>query len=365
MKLCLIYNGAPHYRDGIFKLVEKEYDCDWFFGPGYGKIRQLPMSMFKNATVLQRKNLPLAFFYQKGEIKTLLSKKYDIFFILGETPNASTWLGMILHNLFNRKTKVYYWSHGYQRDRGFLRNIFERLFMKLPYASFIYGDYAIDFMIKDGFDKSKLFPIHNSLNYDEQVALRGNITNIYKDHFKNDSPVLIFIGRLTPIKKLYLIIEAMDILRQKGIHVNCVFIGDGDVKEDLQSLVELKKLKDSVWFYGACYSEMEKSVLIANAYLCVAPGNIGLTAMDSLVYGTPAITMNNYGMQMPEFEAIREGVTGAFFQEDSAEDLAKQIYKWLNIGFNREQVRLNCYKEIDEKWNPEYQIEIIKQNLKP
>ena len=74
--------------------------------------------------------------------------------------------------------------------------------------------------------------------------------------------------------------------------------------------------------------------------------------------------MDNFGMQMPEFESIISGVTGSFFKEDDTNDLAKQIAIWLTNEKSREEIRSNCYKVIDEKWNPNYQIEIIKQHLK-
>lgn len=365
MKVCVIYNGAPHYREGIFKLIEKEFDCDWYFGPGYGNIKQLPLSMFKKATLLKRVNLVSAFYWQKGEVGLLLSKKYDVFLILGESPNLSSFFGMLLHNIFNRKKKLYTWSHGIRRRLCGIRGIYSSIFNHLPYAIFVYGDYARKYMGEHGFNSERLFPIHNSLNYDEQIRLRENFTSIYTDHFHNNNPVLFFIGRLTAVKKLDMIIYAMAILKKQNILVNCVFIGDGPVKKELEQIVSEKKLEAQVWFYGPCYNEIEKSELIANADICIAPGNIGLTAMDSLVYGTPAITMNNFGMQMPEFESIIPGVTGSFFKENDTNDLAKQIAIWLTNGKNREEIRHNCYKVIDEKWNPNYQIELIKKHLKP
>lgn len=31
-KLCLIYNTAPRYREAVLRVIDKEYDCDWYFG---------------------------------------------------------------------------------------------------------------------------------------------------------------------------------------------------------------------------------------------------------------------------------------------------------------------------------------------
>lgn len=365
IKLCIIYNGAAHYRAGIFRLLDEEFDCEWFFGPGYGNIKQLPVSFFKKAHLLHRMNLFGPLYYQKKEIRTLLSRKYNAFLVLGNTPNVSTWIGLLLHNIFNKKIKVYSWTHGFLRIRRQPRQWFESVFEKLPTANFVYGDRAIKLMIANGFDAKRLFPIHNSLDYDEQIKYRGNFTDIYKKHFRNDNSVLFFIGRLTPIKKLDMLVSAVYILKKRGKDVNLIFIGEGEMGKTLKYQVKSLNLNDRVWFYGPCYNEKEKSELITNADLCVAPGNIGLTAMDTLMYGTPAITMDNFDMQMPEHEAIHEGVTGTFFKENDVRDLSEKIEEWLNNGLDREQVRQNCYKEIDNFWNPQYQINVLKKYLKP
>ena len=162
-----------------------------------------------------------------------------------------------------------------------------------------------------------------------------------------------------------MIVNSVTDLKMQGIDVNLVFIGEGPEKELLISQAQGNGIQDRTWFYGPCYDEKEKSELISNADLCVAPGNIGLTAMDSLVYGTPVITMDNFDMQMPEFEAVKDGVTGAFFRENDNKDLTDKIKNWLFNGLDRAKVRKNCYNEIDSFWNPKYQIEIFRKYLNP
>lgn len=365
LKVCIIYNGAAHYRSGIFKQIDQEFDCEWFIAQGYGNIKQLPLSFFINAHSLPIKGLAGGLYCQPGTTNLLLSKVYDLFFIFGEFPNLSTWWGLLMHNILNRKKKVYFWSHGILRVRKWPRRALDKLFFKLPYATFTYGDHAREVMIRRGLDGDRIFPIHNSLDYNEQIGLRNNFSDIYRRHFGNGNPVLFFIGRLTKVKRLDMLVRSVDLLRKRGEVVNLVFIGDGPETSALKKQVETLGLTCTVWFYGPCYDESEKSVLIANADLCVAPGNIGLTAIDSLMYGTPAITMDNIDMQMPEFEALKEGITGSFFHESDVEDLAVKIHNWLNSGVDRARIRQNCYNEIDSFWNPEYQISIIKDHLKP
>jgi hypothetical protein len=67
---------------------------------------------------------------------------------------------------------------------------------------------------------------------------------------------------------------------------------------------------------------------------------------------------------MPEFEAIEQGKTGAFFEEDSVEDLCSKIKPWLSLPFyQREIVRLQCHKIIDERYNPNKQIDTLLKTI--
>jgi glycosyltransferase involved in cell wall biosynthesis len=150
---------------------------------------------------------------------------------------------------------------------------------------------------------------------------------IYKEHFGNEISNLFFVGRLTTIKKLDMVLRAMAQLKENGQDYNMTFIG-GDVQGELEALAKDLGLQDNVWFYGPCYDEKILGNMIYNANLCVSPGNIGLTAMHSLVFGTPAITHNDFPHQMPEFEAVQDGVTGTFFQYGNVESLAEGIERW-------------------------------------
>ena len=163
-----------------------------------------------------------------------------------------------------------------------------------------------------------------------------------------------------------MIADAVAELKNIGEEYNLVFVGDGSEKAPLMTKVGALGLQKQVWFYGACYDEKQNAELIYNADLCVAPGNIGLTAMHSLVFGTPAISHNDFKWQMPEFEAIKVGQTGDFFERNNVQSLADSISKWFaEKKDKREEVRQACYKEIDTNWNPYYQINLIKKVIKP
>ena len=144
-----------------------------------------------------------------------------------------------------------------------------------------------------------------------------------------------------------------------------VGVGDGPEVHNLQLQSKAEGVEGLVKFYGECHDEETLSDLIYAADACVAPGNVGLTAMHSLVYGTPVITHDDKSWQMPEFEAIVPGVNGDFFIKGSLRDLTDKICEWLDcIATDRSVIRAACYEIIDQKYNPMHQAKVIKSVIK-
>ena len=364
MKLCIIYNFAQHYRSEIFQLLDREYDCDFYFGDKYLDVKKMDYSLLKGKVTELHNGKSGPFAYQHGTLSLL--KKYDTFLMIGDTRNFATWLFMFLSR-FHRSKRIFFWCHGWYGKETKLESFLKHILDKMPTGLFLYGNYAKNLMIKEGFDERKLHVIHNSLSYSKQLEARKSLksTDIYAGHFKNDNKNLIFVGRLDPVKKLDMILKAIKLSEDKGRLYNMTYIGGGQEKDRLEALTKDLGFEERVWFYGPCYDEAVLGNLIYNADLCVAPGNIGLTAMHTLVFGTPAMTHNCFKWQMPEFEAIRPGVTGDFFEMDNVDSLSSAIDKWFDEnGDKREKVRQACMKEIDENWTPEFQMNVFKQYIR-
>lgn len=362
-KICLINNFAAHYRTNIFTLMDQELDIDFVFGDHYLDVKKMDYSLLSHK-VTEVKNKRIGPFTWQTQVVRLLFQGYDKYIVLGEPMNLSTWLILLFGRILGKK--VFFWSHGWYGKETKIKARIKKVFFGLASGTLLYGNYARNLMINEGLSSNKLTTIHNSLMYDEQLPIRNQLkkSDLFNRHFNNIFPVVIFIGRLTPVKKLDLLLKAQAINKKSGLIYNVAFIGDGEARSSLLTLTQDLDLKENVWFYGPSYDEKELSQIIFDADLCVAPGNIGLTAMHAMVYGCPCISHNDYKWQMPEFEAIKEGLTGSFFERDNVESLADSISKWFSDHqMNREEVRRACYKEIDESWNPHVQLEIIKKAI--
>ena len=330
-------------------------------------VKKMDYSLLRgNASEVNTKQFPGGWYYQPGVVP-LLRKEYDTYLMLGETRALSTWLFCILARLFYPRKRLFFWSHGWYGKETWLERAIKKIYFRLPKNGiFLYGNYARELMIKEGFNPDKLFVIHNSLAYDQQFSIRKELSPgfVYQDHFANHNSTLVFVGRLTPVKQLDMVLKAVSALKQKGQDYNLTLIGGGEMQEKLEELCNELGLTQNVWFYGPCYDEKTLGELLYNADLCVSPGNVGLTAMHSLVFGTPVLTHDSLPYQMPEFEAVKEGETGTFFKYGSLDSLIDRISSWFaEKGDMRDEVRSACMKEIDRFWTPYFQLEVLKKHL--
>lgn len=365
-KTCCIFNLAPHYRAPIFKLMDEELHCDFYFGDTLNnqikRIDYTILSGFKKEVKNKTLNR-YGFMWQKG-VWQLIFKPYKHYIITGAPSILSSWVLLILAKLTGKK--VYAWSHGLKKPVKTKGEVFQKIFYKLCHRILLYGDFSKDVMLKEGFKEVKLIPIYNSLDYKLQLKVRAQLQNssVFEDYFKNTHPTLIYIGRFQKTKKLDLLIKAVHQMKLENISCNLVFVGSDVENNNLPELVKEYALEKQVWFYGPCYDEEILANLFYNAAICVSPGPVGLTALHALTYGCPVISNDDFENQMPEHEVIISGKTGDFFENNSVASLVAKIKNWTNLNtVSREEVRKEAYHMIDSRWNPNVQIEILKETL--
>ena len=363
IKLCFISNTASHYRASIFKLIDDSYETSFFFSEPFEQIKLMDYNILKGPVKELKTWRWHNFSYQHG-VLILLNKKYDKYITLGDVRSISTWLFLIIARVIRKP--VYIWTHGwYGKETGVEVRV-KKLFYRLPKGILLYGNYAKELMIKEGVSPSKLYVLHNSLDYSSQLVLRKELVlkPVYQDHFGNKNQTLILICRLTPRKRIDMLIDALSSLKAKGLLYNAVIVGDGNEREKLQSQAKQCGVDNQIWFYGPCYDEKTNAELIYNSDLCVTPGDIGLTAIHVMMFGVPVLTHDDYPHQGPEFEAIHVGLTGAFFKSGSVESLSESIVSWLTTHKNdRDEIRQACFREIDTQWTPGFQLQVIKSAL--
>lgn len=366
-KICLIFNTPSLYRKLIYTRIDQAFDVDWYFGDWDANVKGFDTSCLVHPMNILHVNHPGKLWYSvDGVVSLLKDKRYDRYLMIGDAHDLSTWRMLLTKKLKFRHKRIYFWTHGWYGKESRLERIIKKVFFSLVDGVFLYGNYAKELMIKEGINSEKLYVLHNSLDFDTQLGIRNQIkpTNVYREHFGNSNKNIVFLGRLTTVKRLDMLLDAVSRLNAKGESYNITLVGDGVARSALEQQVVDMNLQGQVWFYGACYDEMKNAEFVYNADLCVSPGNVGLTAMHMLMFGTPVITHDRFELQMPEFEAIVPYKTGLFFKYGDVNDLSERIQEWFRVnGELREAIRRSCYHEIDSQWNPDFQVAVLKQHL--
>lgn len=363
--ICCIFNLAPHYRAPIYMLMDKELSCDFYFGDKVDtemKIMDVNQLKGYKKTVQNKRIFFNRFWWQNDMVHLVFKKQYKYFILTGDSSILSNWFILLLCRILGKKT--YIWTHGLKSEPSWKGKLLIYPFYLMANKFLLYGEHAKQVMVKLGFSENKTECIYNSLDYNHQLSIREKLqkTNIYSDFFGNKLPTIIYIGRIQKVKKIELLFEAIKLLEKRSIYCNIMLIGENTDDIDLKKIHFENNLQSMYWLYGPCYDENKIAQFFYNSDVCVTPGNIGLTAIHSMVFGVPVITHDNFVYHGPEYETIQTGKTGDFFEENNIYDLTDKIEKWLSVETERRnEVRNDCYAIIDEKYNPNFQINLLKK----
>jgi glycosyltransferase involved in cell wall biosynthesis len=365
MRVAVVYHAWPHYREPVMRAMDRSRSIAYdFYGSGEaleGVLHADPRAVtcFVPAPFRRWRNLV----WQPGAVRAAATGRYQALILFADPNFASTWVAAAIARLRGRP--VLFWGHGWLQPEGRAKRAVRAAYFSLSHRLLVYAERGRRLGIATGFAPERITVVYNSLDVERADALitaieDGTMAARPRALFPDPArPLLICTARLTAKCRFDLLLQAAARLDARGQPVNVLLIGDGPERAHLEALAHAFGV--SAHFMGACHDEAVVGPMIYHADLTVSPGKIGLTAMHSLMYGTPAITHGDFDAQMPEVEAIEPGVTGAFFRRDDADDLAATIAHWLDHAPPRAQVRAAARAAIHAKWTPQVQARIIEQ----
>ena len=136
---------------------------------------------------------------------------------------------------------------------------------------------------------------------------------------------LIYVGRLTELKKPKLLLEAFHkALPELDDNVNLIFVGDGEEKNRLEDYVAKNKLENRVILTGHISDYSKLADYYSKSLFSVSPGYIGLSVTQSFGFGVPMLVSRNEN-HSPEIEAVIENENALFFDTDNLENFKDKI----------------------------------------
>jgi len=175
----------------------------------------------------------------------------------------------------------------------------------------------------------------------------------------DDEHIILFVGRIVPLKGIEKLLRAMTYLEDKKLRL--VIVGGDDYcrseADRLKRLSRRLRIHDSVTFLGS----VEQGLLpyfYSAADVCVIPSyyeSFGLVALESLACGTPIVAADVGGMK----SVIQEGETGYIIKDSIPHRLADKISILLSksnseVNSIRAAVTRFCWPNVAEAILDEY-----------
>ena len=374
-RVYLIYQNVPHYRVAVFRCLCETRDgapeYTLFAGntTNLNGLKIVDVSRDSSADSEHTSRWKILrnywcgeLLFQPGVIALAFDKKCDCIIYFGSVYYISTWISALFARMIGKR--VLFWTHGYRHRESKYKALLRNTFYRIAHGILVYGHRAKEILKEYGFSGDRIYVVYNSLDYDGQILYRdasrigkSDVTEI----FDGDNPVLLWVGRMMPSRKLDLLFDGIKRMKDDGQCVSVMLVGDGENRKDLELLCHELGVHAQIHFYGACHDEKKLAQIFHSADLVICPGDIGLLAMHALMYGVPVVTHDNMDLHKPEVEAIMPGVSGDFFAYDDSQSLANCVLDWFESHPDKSVNREQCYAVIDEKYNPKHQKRSIDQ----
>lgn len=170
----------------------------------------------------------------------------------------------------------------------------------------------------------------------------------------------------------YLIKACLNLLKQGIKNFQCIFFGEGILKNELESLIKERGLTAYIKTAGAIPHEKlvgmyqnKKIDLVILPSITTNKGEhegIPVSLMEAMAYGIPVISTNTGGI--PELLSDRAGI---MVEEKSPKKLSRAIIKIMKEEDFAKKLSQRAYQKIQEKFNIEKNtkilLELIQQSL--
>lgn len=250
--------------------------------------------------------------WQRGVVRPAVAADVAV---LGLNPRiASSWAVLVTRRLLRRRTLL--WGHAWSRQGASssterLRRLMRRL-----------ADGLIAYTETDAALLRALHPSMPVWSAPNALYLRDELA--VAEAVERPTEILC-VGRLVASKQPFLLVEAFRrALPELPDDVRLVLVGDGPLRLELEREAAGSALAGRVALLGHVTDVGELRALHARAIATVAPGEVGLSLVQSLGFGVPMIVADG-ASHGPEFEAARPDENVVLFPAGSVDGLARVL----------------------------------------
>ena len=314
--------------------VEKNYPAPLQIGG-----RSYPVHVFANVKKKRRiipnywKGLALAKFWKEFQ-------KYDIIYLhTGSCAVAAAlWPG-------TRTSLLVYHQHGLQYlDDYSLKTLLQRPFMHLAQCM---TDFS--FVVTG---KEELRAYASGKRIEKKLVQIGSPVECHasdepKKLIERTGNTFIYVGRLSPVKRVSMVVEAFCAFSQKrGNKFRLLIVGDGEERKKVQKLAENSGFSDNIILTGVVEKkEVELYLQQSDFYITASKGEgASVAVLEAYRAGLPVACFSVRGLR----EQVYDNITGAIASEETVNGLVKAMER---VYEGKDSMVENCIAEC-KKYTP-------------
>ena len=214
------------------------------------------------------------------------------------------------------------------------------------------SDFMKNMCVSFGIPEKKIVLLRNVLNFSAYVPVWEK------------EPFILYMGRLSEEKGLYILIDAIKILHDRGaLHGHILKIaGKGPEEEKLQKYTRESGCSDKIEFVGFVENGSDRwKNLLSKAHCSVLPSlwwdNSPIAVSESMAFGTPVIVSDRGGTK----EQVEDGKSGMIFRSTDSHSLANKIEEFLSDSEGAKEMSRKAREYVYKMNNEEqYYEELMK-----
>ena len=169
---------------------------------------------------------------------------------------------------------------------------------------------------------------------------------------KNQEEIqIVWAGRFIPLKHPEFAINLAENLKKQGYRFHLHLIGGGELKEELQQIVQQKELSKEVTFYGFLKPEQVR-VIMERCHIHLFTSNYlegwGAVVNEGMNSGCAEVV--NVEVGAAPF-LIKHRINGLVYKDGSYEDMVKQVKWLLDHPEQAAKIGMAAYETIATHWN--------------
>jgi glycosyltransferase involved in cell wall biosynthesis len=227
-------------------------------------------------------------------------------------------------------------------------DMLRKRYYRLADATMIYSSLGVGIQRSFGIPEKDIFVTYNSPDSSTLLGIRDVL--LERGGVEEHAERIIHVGRLVKWKRVDLLIEAVSLLSGSHPGIELVIIGTGPEQARLEALSKEKEAAGRIRFLGGIYDAevLAKELLSSAVYVLAGMG--GLSLNEAMALGKPVICSRCDGT---EVDLVEDGISGLYFKEGDASDLASKIASLLDDPEKRVRMGENALRVIREKINLE------------